>query len=432
MFLFLQIFTAVSFALIAVLLIIILKKVGSGGAPEIKSKLENITGNLQNTERALREELAVNRNEINAASRQNREELSSSLQSFGENFRANVGEFNEVQRQKFAVITADLNRLVQGTETKLEKMRETVEEKLSIMQEDNSRKLEQIRATVDEKLHQTLEKRLGDSFRLVSERLELVQKGLGEMQSLAAGVGDLKKTLVNVKTRGTLGEIQLGNILEQLLTKEQYFTNVPTRKGSDERVEFAIKMPGHDHEAVLLPLDAKFPLEDYQRLLEAYDEADGPRVEEVSKQLEARVKHCAKTIRDKYLDPPHTTDFGIMFLPVEGLYAEVLRRTGLFETLSRDYRVVVTGPTTLAAFLNSLQMGFRTLAIEKHSSEVWSLLGTVKTEFGKFGQILDKTHKKLKEASNTIETASQKSRTIERKLRDVEELPSGGNEKSSC
>lgn len=431
MFLFLQIFTAVSFALIAVLLIIILKKVGSGGAPEIKSKLENITGNLQNTERALREELAVNRNEINAASRQNREELSSSLQSFGENFRANVGEFNEVQRQKFAVITADLNRLVQGTETKLEKMRETVEEKLSIMQEDNSRKLEQIRATVDEKLHQTLEKRLGDSFRLVSERLELVQKGLGEMQSLAAGVGDLKKTLVNVKTRGTLGEIQLGNILEQLLTKEQYFTNVPTRKGSDERVEFAIKMPGHDHEAVLLPLDAKFPLEDYQRLLEAYDEADGPRVEEVSKQLEARVKHCAKTIRDKYLDPPHTTDFGIMFLPVEGLYAEVLRRTGLFETLSRDYRVVVTGPTTLAAFLNSLQMGFRTLAIEKHSSEVWSLLGTVKTEFGKFGQILDKTHKKLKEASNTIETASQKSRTIERKLRDVEELPSG-NDQSSC
>ena len=431
MFLFLQIFTAVSFALIAVLLIIILKKVGSGGAPEIKSKLENIAGNLQNTERALREELAVNRNEINAASRQNREELSSSLQSFGENFRANVGEFNEVQRQKFAVITADLNRLVQGTETKLEKMRETVEEKLSIMQEDNSRKLEQIRATVDEKLHQTLEKRLGDSFRLVSERLELVQKGLGEMQSLAAGVGDLKKTLVNVKTRGTLGEIQLGNILEQLLTKEQYFTNVPTRKGSDERVEFAIKMPGHDHEAVLLPLDAKFPLEDYQRLLEAYDEADGSRVEEVSKQLEARVKHCAKTIRDKYLDPPHTTDFGIMFLPVEGLYAEVLRRTGLFETLSRDYRVVVTGPTTLAAFLNSLQMGFRTLAIEKHSSEVWSLLGTVKTEFGKFGQILDKTHKKLKEASNTIETASQKSRTIERKLRDVGELPSG-NDQSSC
>ena len=431
MFLFLQIFTAVSFALIAVLLIIILKKVGSGGAPEIKSKLENITGNLQNTERALREELAINRNEINAVSRQNREELSSSLQSFGENFRTNVGEFNEVQRQKFAVITADLNRLVQGTETKLEKMRETVEEKLSIMQEDNSRKLEQIRATVDEKLHQTLEKRLGDSFRLVSERLELVQKGLGEMQSLAAGVGDLKKTLVNVKTRGTLGEIQLGNILEQLLTKEQYFTNVPTRKGSDERVEFAIKMPGHDHEAVLLPLDAKFPLEDYQRLLEAYDEADGSRVEEVSKQLEARVKHCAKTIRDKYLDPPHTTDFGIMFLPVEGLYAEVLRRTGLFETLSRDYRVVVTGPTTLAAFLNSLQMGFRTLAIEKHSSEVWSLLGTVKTEFGKFGQILDKTHKKLKEASNTIETASQKSRTIERKLRDVEELPSG-NDQSSC
>ncbi|MEW5921915.1 MAG: DNA recombination protein RmuC [Bacillota bacterium] len=424
-----------------------------------------MAGSLQNTERTVREELAGNRSEISAASRQvreelsasirgfmdtveaklttlqrqvnsdagqNREELSRSLKSFEENFRISVGEFNELQRQKFDTIAAEMNRLVQGTETKLEKLRDTVEAKLRTMQEDNSQKLERIRATVDEKLHETLEKRLGDSFKLVSERLELVHKGLGEMQTLAAGVGDLKKTLVNVKTRGTLGEIQLGNILEQILTKDQYVVNVATCKGSSERVEFAIKMPGHDDKPVLLPLDAKFPLEDYQRLLDAYETADPAMVEEAAKQLETRVKMCAKTIRDKYLEPPHTTDFGIMFLPVEGLYAEVLRRAGLFETLTRDYRVAVTGPTTLAAFLNSLQMGFRTLAIEKRSSEVWSLLSTVKTEFGKFGDILDKTQKKLKEASSTIEAATQKTRSIERKLRDVEELPSGTEQGLSC
>jgi DNA recombination protein RmuC len=276
-----------------------------------------------------------------------------------------------------------------------------------------------MRATVDEKLHETLEKRLGESFKLVSERLELVHKGLGEMQSLALGVGDLKKVLTNIKTRGTWGEIQLGNLLEQILASEQYVKNVVTKKGSNERVEYAVKLP----EGVLLPIDAKFPQEDYQKLMEAQEQANPVLVEEFAKQLETRIKAEAKDIRDKYLDPPFTTDFGIMFLPIEGLYAEVLRRPGLADILQREYRVVLTGPSSLAALLNSLQMGFRTLAIQKRSSEVWTILGAVKAEFGKFGDLLEKTHKKLQEASNTIVDAAQKSRVIERRLKQVQEMP---------
>jgi len=274
-------------------------------------------------------------------------------------------------------------------------------------------------------LHATLEQRLGESFKLVSERLELVHKGLGEMQTLASGVGDLKKVLTNVKTRGTWGEIQLGNLLEQILSPEQYAKNVATKLGSNDRVEFAIKLPGkeRDGEVVWLPLDAKFPQEDYQRLVEAAEQANVALVDETGKMLEARIKNEAKSIKEKYLDPPRTTDFAILFLPTEGLYAEIIRRIGLTDLLQREYRVTVAGPTTLAAILNSLQMGFRTLAIEKRSSEVWSLLGAVKTEFGRFGEILDKTQKKLQEASNTIETASRRSRAIEQKLKDVQQLP---------
>jgi len=286
-------------------------------------------------------------------------------------------------------------------------------------------KLETIRITVDEKLHSTLEKRLGESFERVSKQLESVHKGLGEMQTLASGVGDLKKVLSNVKTRGTWGEIQLGNLLEQILTIEQYEKNVVTKKGSNERVEFAIKLPGREKQdnVVWLPIDAKFPMEDYQRLIEAQEQANIVLVDELGKSLENRIKLEAKSIRDKYIDPPQTTDFGIMFLPVEGLYAEVLRRPGLCELLQRDYRVTLTGPTTLAALLNSLQMGFRTLAIEKRSSDVWALLAAIRVEFAKFGEMLDKTHKKLQEASDTIESATKKSRTIERKLNKVQELP---------
>ena len=283
-----------------------------------------------------------------------------------------------------------------------------------------------MRATVDEKLQSTLEKRLGESFKQVSERLEQVYKGLGEMRNLATGVGDLKKVLTNVKTRGTWGEIQLGNILEQILTPEQYAINVQTKKNSNERVEFAIKLPGQDSDkdqVVWMPIDAKFPQEDYQRLLDAQDEADKDAADKSIRNLEMRIKAEAKAIKEKYIDPPNTTDFAIMFLPVEGLYAEVLRRPGLCDILQRDYRVVVTGPTTLAALLNSLQMGFRTLAIEKRSSEVWELLGVVKTEFGKFGDVLSKTKKKLQEASNTINKAEVRTRAIERKLREVQEIP---------
>lgn len=356
----------------------------------------------------LREEVSRNREETSRTSKDGREELSRTLTSFADSF------------------TKQLTTLTQSNDQKLERMRETVEARLQLMQDDNNLKLEKMRETVDEKLHTTLERRLGESFKLVSDRLVAVQEGLVEMKALAADVGGLKKVLGNIKTRGTWGEIQLGNLLEQILTQEQYSTNVATKRGSSERVEFAIRLPGRDGEensVVWLPIDAKFPQEDYQRLLEAQEQANPSMVEEASKMLENRVKGEAKAIREKYLDPPNTTDFGIMYLPTEGLFAEVLRRPGLVDILQREYRVSVTGPTTLLALLNSLQMGFRTLAIAKRSSEVWSLLGAVKTEFGKFGEILEKTQKKIQEASNTIENATTRSRAIERKLKDVQQLP---------
>lgn len=393
---------------------------------------------LEKMERFLREEMARNREELAAGARQGREELSNSFQSFNDSLLLRMREIASLQKDQLDIFSGQLAKLTQMNEYKLEKvreavdlklteLREAVEHKLKELQHENSVKLEQIRTTVDEKLHATLEQRLGESFKLVSERLELVHKGLGEMQALASGVGDLKKVLTNVKTRGTWGEIQLGSLLEQVLTPEQYATNVVTKQGGNERVEFAVKLPARDHsdQIIWLPLDAKFPLEDYHRLLEAQEQADLILIDELGKALENRIKAEGKQIREKYLDPPATTDFGIMFLPVEGLYAEVLRRPGLSELLQREYRVVVTGPTTLAALLNSLQMGFRTLAIEQRSSEVWALLGAVKTEFGRFGDILEKTQKKLQEASNTIESAAKKSRTIERKLKGVQELPPG-------
>ena len=305
-------------------------------------------------------------------------------------------------------------------------MRETIEVKLKQMQDDNNDKLEKMRATVDEKLHKTLEERLSQSFKMVSERLELVHKGLGEMQSLAVGVGDLKKVLSNVKTRGILGEIQLGNILEQLLTSEQYDKNVITKKGSRDNVEFAVKFPGKDKngEPVYLPIDSKFPTENYHALLNAYEQGDHAAMEEAVKLLENNIKKCAKDIKDKYIDPPNTTDFGILFLPIEGLYAEVVRRTSLMEILNRDYKIMITGPTTLAAMLNSLQMGFKTLAIEKRSSEVWMILGAVKTEFEKFGTVLKKAQEKINQASVDIDDlVGTRTRQIQRKLKSVQEMP---------
>ncbi|QWT22641.1 DNA recombination protein RmuC [Bacillus sp. NP157] len=306
-------------------------------------------------------------------------------------------------------------------------MRGTLETRLAAIQQDNAAKLEQMRATVDEKLQSTLETRLGQSFQLVSERLEAVQRGLGEMQALAAGVGDLKRVLTNVKTRGTFGEVQLGALLEQILVAEQYDSNVATVPGSSERVEFAIRLPGTDDgNPVWLPIDAKYPVEDYQRLLDFQDAADAEGILSAGKALEARVREEAKRIRTKYVAPPHTTDFAILFLPTEGLYAEVIRRPGLSDLLQREHRVTVAGPTTLTALLNSLQMGFRTLAIEKRSSEVWQVLGAVKTEFGKFGEVLDRTQKQLDTVTNTIKSAGVRTRAIEKKLKGVETL--GGEE----
>jgi DNA recombination protein RmuC len=341
-----------------------------------------------------------------------------------------MGRGREASSTQERASREEVNRLLlqitQVNEQKLESIRQTLEKQLKILQEDNGQKLDQMRIIVDEKLQATLEKRLSDSFRQVSERLEKVHQGLGEMQSLASSVGDLKAVLTNVKTRGTWGEVQLESLLSQILAPEQFSKNIATKKGSEDRVEFAIRLPGRgsaEEDEIWLPIDAKFPLEDYQRLMAALESGDIAGAEEHSKNLVHRIKLEAKTIKEKYLDPPHTTDFGILFLPTEGLYAEVLRQPGLSDFLQREHRIVITGPTTLAAILNSLQIGFRTLAIEKRSSEVWILLASVKKEFGLFADVLDKTQKKLQEASNTIEKAAVKTRSIERKLKDVEGLP---------
>lgn len=374
-------------------------------------------------ERALREEITKSREESREIALKDRGEIGNNVKLLGDSLLSRMTDIATLQKNQLEIFSTHLSASFQNNEKKLEQMRETIELRLKSLQDENSAKLEQMRTTVDEKLHATLEQRLGESFKLVSERLELVHKGLGEMQTLASGVGDLKKVLTNVKTRGTWGEIQLGNILEQILTPDQYAMNVVTKKGGRERVEFAVKLPGRDNgvgDELWLPIDAKFPAESYQRLLDALEQGNIDLALEAGKQLETTVKKAASDIRDKYIDPPNTTDFGIMFLPTEGLYAEVLRRSGLWEILQRDYKVIVTGPTTLAAILNSLQIGFKTLTIEKRSSEVWSLLGSIKTQFSMFGEILEKTQKKLQEASNTIDEATKKSKTIERKLKSVE------------
>lgn len=308
-------------------------------------------------------------------------------------------------------------------EAKLETIRKTIENKLSAIQDDNNKQLDKMRQTVDEKLQKTLEDRIGQSFKLVSERLEQVYKSLGEMQNLATGVGDLKKVLSNVKTRGILGEIQLGSILEQILPPEQYATNVATKKGSTNFVEYAVILPGTDDDTVYLPIDAKFPSDAYSNLMDAYDLADTAKIQEASLTLERRIKSFAKDIADKYISPPETTDFAIMFLPTEGLYAEVLRRN-LAEVLQRDYKVVVAGPMNMAALLNSLQMGFKTLAIQKRSGEVWNVLGAVKTEFTKFEDVLKMAQKRLEQANNELDQlVGTRTRVIQRKLKDVQSLP---------
>mgnify|MGYP004654974655 FL=1 len=330
-----------------------------------------------------------------------------------------VGQNSTLHSQQLNDIMSRLNKMLENTSDSMKNAIMMIQNGLERLQNDNEKKLEQMRQTVDEKLNVSLERRLTESFKVINDRLQSVYEGLGEMKNLASGVGDLKKVLTNVKTRGIWGEVQLGNLLEQMMTPEQYDSQVVIKKGSQERVDYVIKLPGKTNDEVLLPIDAKFPIEDYQRLVDASEKGDQTEIDACLKALERRVKDEAKSIKEKYIDVPRTTDFAVMYLSIEGLYAEVLRRPGLAESLQRDYKINVCGPTTLASLLNSLQMGFRTLTIEKRSSEIWNLLGAVKQEFGKFVDLLAKTQKKLVEASNTIEFATKKSRTIERKLKNI-------------
>ncbi|MGB8300526.1 MAG: DNA recombination protein RmuC [Azonexus sp.] len=416
---------------IIVLLMVVLLRGSRRGEEEVRLRAlqEAQEKGLERLERELREELARSRREDAEEAFRDREERAQSATLLSQAVTTQVGQFGSAQSERLEAFARELNRFSLGLDERFERLKMTVESRLTAIQADNAGKLEEMRRTVDEKLHATLEQRLGESFKQVSERLEQVHRGLGEMQSLAAGVGDLKRVLSNVKTRGTWGEVQLSALLEQLLTADQFAANVATRPDSGERVDFAIRLPGKGDGAVVwLPIDAKFPIEDYQRLIDAQERGEAALVEEASKAIEVRLKAEARSIRDKYVAPPHTTDFALLYLPTEGLYAEALRRPGLADTLQREFRVSLAGPTTLAALLNSLQMGFRTLAIEQRSAEVWAVLGAVKTEFGKFGEALAHTRKKLDEASNSISKAETRTRQLSRRLREVEALPAGESE----
>ncbi len=425
---------SVVFAIIAGIVVVILLQVlvlwrgnrDAEGEVRLRRLQEAQEKGLERLERELREELARSRREDAEEAFRDREERAQSATLLGQAVTTQVGQFGTLQAERLEAFARELSRFSLSLDERFERLKMSVEGRLTAIQADNASKLEEMRRTVDEKLHATLEQRLGESFKLVSERLEQVHRGLGEMQSLAAGVGDLKRVLSNVKTRGTWGEVQLSALLEQLLTGDQFAANVATRPGSGERVDFAIRLPGKgDGALVWLPIDAKFPIEDYQRLMDAQEKGEPALVEEAGRAIELRLKSEARSIREKYVAPPHTTDFALLYLPTEGLYAEALRRPGLADTLQREWRVSLAGPTTLAALLNSLQMGFRTLAIEQRSAEVWAVLGAVKTEFGKFGEALAHTKKKLDEASNSISKAETRTRQLSRKLRDVEALPAG-------
>ena len=384
---------------------------------------------LVSVEKALREEFTVNREESRKNEQSNRTEIGSSIEKLSATILSNMIELSNLQKNQFDTYSRTMERTLDAfnynLRSSIDDLTKLQNEKFVELTKSTEENLEKMRVTVDEKLQSTLERRLSESFKVVSERLEQVHKGLGEMQSLAAGVGDLKKVLSNTKTRGVLGEVQLERILEQFLSPEQYEKNVITKKGSRETVEFAIKLPGkdYDNKTVYLPLDAKFPLEVYNKLLDAYDLQNQAQIDAASKNLERFIKKSAKDIRDKYIDPPNTTDFGLMFLPTEGIYAEVLKNQSLVEFVQREYNINITGPTTLVALLNSLQMGFRSLAIEKHSSEVWKILGAVKTEFSKFETVLNSAQNKLNQASSEIDKlVGTRTRQINRKLKNVDKL----------
>ena len=401
------------------LLFIILNKTNHKEPEENREILDQIKTSGLDNEKQIREARMELQQEIKSSRQETFQFTQTSFRSLAEILSGNQKEAAGAQDKRLAELNRQFEAMAIQNEQKLENIRNTMEKRISALQEDNNKQLEQMRHTVDEKLQKTLEERIGQSFRLVSERLEQVYKGLGEMQTLAAGVGDLKKVLSNVKTRGILGEIQLGAILEQMLSKEQYEENIRTKSTGTERVEYAIKLPGDDSGVVYLPIDAKFPGDTYSKLVDAYDTANPAEIEEATKALERALKKAAKDIHDKYIDPPYTTDFGIMFLPFEGLYAEAVRR-GMVETLQREYKISIAGPTTMAALLNSLQMGFKTLAIQKHSSQVWVILGAVKTEFDKFGDVLAMTQQRINQANVELDKLiGVRTRSIQRKLRNV-------------
>jgi DNA recombination protein RmuC len=431
--------------LVVLILWLVLRRADTGSAERLE---RNLRGDVQDSARGTRQELAQNLSAMqqvllaqsgDVARTQNeqidsfRTQLAAMQQGLADQTRS-AREAQDAALHRFGQAQAEqLRALTDGNDKRMAEVRQTVETKLSAIQADNGQRLEQMRATVDEKLHATLELRLGESFKQVADRLEQVHKGLGEMQTLARDVGSLNRVLTNVKTRGIFGEVQLAGLLEQVFTPEQYATNVETVPGSGARVEFAIRLPGRGSDGAAnaavplwLPIDAKFPREDYERLLDAQERADMAGAEAAGKAIEAQLKQEARSISQKYVQAPHTTDFAILFVPTEGLYAEALRRPGLVEALQREHKVMLAGPTTLLATLNSLQMGFRTLALERRSAEVWQVLGAVKAEFGKFGDVLAKTKKKLDEASNTIVQAEVRSRAMERQLRGVEAMPLAG------
>ncbi|MCL1813840.1 MAG: DNA recombination protein RmuC [Treponema sp.] len=400
-------------------LIIVLSKQNSGSGGQVVQKFNEFEKTLDKSEYTVREEFARNRVETNRSAKESREELASSVKSLEEKLLSMNIKFTKLIDNKIEVLTKD-------TKDSLEMNRQTVEKKLTDIQKENGEKLEQMRQTVDEKLHKTLEARLGESFKLVSERLELVHKSIGEMQSLASDVGDLKKVMTNVKTKGVLGEYQLASILEQLLAPHQYGINVKTKAGSDKNVEFAVKFPGKDNpgEFVWLPIDSKLPASGYETLLDAYNSGDKKNIDEARKAFSRTVKNFAKDIRDKYIDPPNTTDFAIMFLPFESEYAEVVRDPELFESIQRDYKINITGPSTISAFLNALQVGFRSIAVEKRTSEIWKILSEIKKEFGTFETVLVKVKEQIDKASTTLEKdVGIRTRAINKKLKDVESLP---------
>jgi len=390
---------------------------------DLSYKLNTLQSEIRRIETAVKTEIAANRKETFDNAGNARNELANSLASFKQDLAQSIQQLNNIQKDNFHALLNKQSEQNRDTSNKLDGMRQTLEIKIGDLQRGNEQKLEQMRITVDEKLQQTLEIRLGESFKLVSERLEAVHKGLGDMQQLATGVGDLKRVLSNVKTRGVLGEYQLQNILEQTLTPDQYAINVKTKEGSNALVEFAVKFPGHQDRIVWLPVDSKFPKEDFEWLLDAYEHGDAAQIDERRRAFVSGIKKCAVDICSRYIDPPNTTDFAILFLPFESLYAEVLRTPGLFESIRTECKINIAGPTTLSAFLSSLQMGFRTLAIEKRGSEVWQLLSAVKTEFSNFSGMLDKAQKNIQTGLDQLENvAGVRTRALQKRLKDVDTI----------